>query len=590
MDAASEALPNCLTPALENAWRLHFHSPDHALAEVTAWRAQTPQATAEEDAFCALMTAAVVVRIDAPEATAVLVDAAGAAIAALPATPLGQRLATLHVAIIGSLYWRRRELALALAAYDRAVAEPALLSQYDVHFIRHWRAITLLGVGKPALAFRDSLSAREYFRLHDAAAYALLSFNLGVMLVHAGDWEPAEEALRGAFSSAHLVHVPSFEVMARSNVAYCLINTGRIEEARHEIELALASDREGLLRLKPGDVLTTIAENLVATGYIAEATEYVTRSLADARERNFALGIGTGLWNMGRIAALSGEREQALTCYRGALLALRKSPQQTQLWKTALAISELYASEHDYRRAWRWQRRFHKTYLHWQETTRDIRLAYAKALLEIDAVRAERDAAEAERARLACAMTELESLNIELQQRVDQVEMLEAELREQAIRDPLTGLLNRRGLPAALKQMIEDSEASGREASVAMLDLDRFKRVNDEYGHALGDRLLATAGQTLLDCFRKTDVAFRFGGDEFCVLLPGADPAVARSRMDDFSSRLVQALRGVAPELPFEVRVSGGLATYPADGRDAESLLAKADQALYRDKRRTSAD
>jgi diguanylate cyclase (GGDEF)-like protein len=566
---------------------MHFHSPNLALKVLEEWREVSPRSTPEEEAFAALIKSAVVVRIENPEETEVLVKLAADAIAKLAPTSTGLRLTTLHSAISGSLRWRRREFETALLAFDHALRAPAILEQDDIHFIRHWRAITLLGVGKPELAFRDSLAAREYFRLHDPASYALLSFNLGVMLVHAGDWAPAEEALRGAFASAHLVHVPSFEVMARSNVAYCLINTGRISEAKAEIGLALKSDREGLLRLKPGDVLTTIAENLVATGHIAEATEYVTRSFSDASERKFPLGIGTAFWNMGRIAALSGERDRAVSCYRGALLALRRHPQHTQLWKTALAVSELYAAEHDFKRAWRWQRRFHTTYLRWQEATRDIRLAYAQALLELDAIRAERDLAEAERARLAFAMTELESLNVELQERVEQVEMLEAELREQAVRDPLTGLLNRRGLPDALKRMLEDSALTGGRASVAMLDLDRFKRVNDEFGHALGDRLLATAGQTLLDCFRKTDVAFRFGGDEFCVLLPGADHAIAKLRMDGFSERLSRALRTVAPELPFDVTVSGGLATYPDDGQEPETLLARADQALYRNKRNT---
>jgi diguanylate cyclase (GGDEF)-like protein len=488
------------------------------------------------------------------------------------------------------LSWRKREFDTALECFNEALEVPEDLEAGDVHFIRHWRAITLLGVGKPQLAFRDSLAAREYFRDRDAAAFALLSFNVGVMLVHAGDWDAAEESLRDAFARASLVQVPTFEAMARSNLAYCLINTNQLEEARAQISQVLIEDRKGFLALKPGDVLTTIAENLVATGYLDEASEYLSRSLTDARERAFPLGIGTGVWNAGRIAFLRGDIPSAAADFAEALLILRHHPEQSQFWKTALAVSELYVSIKDFRRAWLWHRRFHRVYLRWQTTTRDIRLAYAQALIEIDAVRAQRDAAEAERARLARAMSDLEVLNVELRRRVEQVEDLQAELREQAIRDPLTGLLNRRGLASALDRMIEESRHSGRPACLAMLDLDRFKRVNDEYGHALGDRLLAQAGHVLLECFRKTDVAFRFGGDEFCVLLPGADRAIAESRLSNFSERLLVALRKVAPDLPFDVTASSGLACFPEDGEDAQDLLDVADAGLYRDKRRDSSE
>ena len=564
---------------------MHFHAPSDAVLAIHEWRQTSAERNPENDLFALIIEGAGMVRTEPPPVIERLLVDVEAGLAALPASPAAGRLTGLGAALGAVLAWRKRELDSALQLFGEALAAP--LEAADAHFVRHWRGIALLGTGKPQLAFRDSLAAREFFRDQDDATYALLSFNVGVMLTHAGDWQAAEESLREAFAGARLVRVPSFQAMALSNLAYCLINTGQLLEARAQISQILESDRDGYLRLKPGDVLTTVAENLVATGHLDDGADYAERSLAEAREHDFALGIGTAQWNLGRIASLKHQPARAAQCFREALLILRHHPQQTQFWKSALAVSELYQGLGDHRRALLWHRRYHDIYLRWQQVTRDIRLAYAQALLEIDSVRAERDAAEAESARLATALTDLEELNLELRRRVDQVEKLETELREQAIRDPLTGLLNRRGLGSTLQRMIEDGERLGMGGSVAMLDLDRFKRVNDEYGHALGDKVLAHAGQVLLECFRKTDVAFRYGGDEFCVLMPGADRSIAQDRMKDFSERLVSSMRKVAPELAFDVTVSVGIALYPVDGSRAETLLDAADQALYRAKRRS---
>jgi diguanylate cyclase (GGDEF)-like protein len=564
---------------------MHFHAPSDAVLAIHEWRQNSLERNPENDVFALIIEGAGMVRTEPPPVIERLLVKIEAGLAALNASPALGRLSGLAAALSAVLAWRKRELESALLLFGIALAAP--LEPADGHFVRHWRGIALLGTGKPQLAFRDSLAAREFFRGQDDASYALLSFNVGVMLTHAGDWQAGEESLREAFAGARLVRVPSFQAMALSNLAYCLINTGQLAEARRQIGQILESDREGYLRLKPGDVLTTVAENLAATGHLDEGADYAERSLAEAREHDFALGIGTALWNLGWIASQKHQPARAAQCFREALLVLRHHPQQTQFWKTARAVSDLYHGLKDDRRALLWHRRFHNSYLRWQEVTRDVRLAYAQALLEIDSVRAERDAAEAESARLSTALTDLETLNQELTRRVDQVEKLQAELREQAIRDPLTGLLNRRGLSSTLQRMIEDGARLGMGGSVAMLDLDGFKRVNDEYGHAVGDRVLAQAGQVLLECFRKTDVAFRYGGDEFCVLMPGADRSIAADRMRDFSERLVSSMKRVAPELAFDVTVSVGIALYPGDGNRAEPLLDAADQALYRAKRRS---
>ncbi len=139
--------------------------------------------------------------------------------------------------------------------------------------------------------------------------------------------------------------------------------------------------------------------------------------------------------------------------------------------------------------------------------------------------------------------------------------------RELAFRDPLTGLANRRAFDDALGELVKDSGAGG---AVMMLDVDAFKTINDEQGHQAGDALLRTVGHAIMRAVRAGDVAARYGGDEFAVLLPGASVEVAR----DIGDRIRAAVATDAKP----VKVSAGVAVLAGDPRGA--LLA-ADTALY---------
>ena len=416
-----------------------------------------------------------------------------------------------------------------------------------------------------------------------------MAFNVGATLLHAGDWDGAESCLRTALNESGRMGMPGFDIMCRSNLAYCLINTGRVEEATVEINTALEQDRKQLLLFRPGDVMTTVAENLIETGHLDEATDYVFDALDAAIGRNYSMGIGTAKWNQGRIAAARGRIPEAISAWRVALWNLRRHPHLTQFWKTALAVSTLYSQRGDYRRAFRWHQRFHASHRRWQDTTRDVRLAYSQAMLQMEAIRRERDAAEAERIRLLQAKTELEAVNTELQSRFIEIEAFNDELREQASRDPLTGLLNRRNLLPTLNAMLERSAIAKQHVIVAMLDLDRFKQFNDKHGHVAGDQILAAAGHLLRDFFRDEDRAFRYGGDEFCIFLPRTNRVVGDARLEAFAQGLHDLLPRAPDGTPSGVAVSFGIACFPDDTMQGAELVALADAALYASKRRRKA-
>lgn len=160
---------------------------------------------------------------------------------------------------------------------------------------------------------------------------------------------------------------------------------------------------------------------------------------------------------------------------------------------------------------------------------------------------------------------------------------LQEKLRVQSIRDPLTGLFNRRYLEESLVRELARCERRGLPFSVLMLDVDHFKTFNDTHGHPGGDALLAALGKLLQAQLRTEDIACRYGGEEFTVLLPEASVEQASAR----AAQLLDAIRALrvehmGHELP-AITASIGIA---AAGRDsAEQLLQRADQALYRAKR-----
>ncbi|MGN6513601.1 MAG: diguanylate cyclase [Lysobacteraceae bacterium] len=154
--------------------------------------------------------------------------------------------------------------------------------------------------------------------------------------------------------------------------------------------------------------------------------------------------------------------------------------------------------------------------------------------------------------------------------------------RRDASRDPLTGLANRRMAEERLAADLAHALRHGEPLSVAMLDLDHFKRVNDSHGHATGDLVLAAVARVLHDELRGADLGVRYGGEEFLAILPGTDAGQALQVAERIRARVAQ-LAVEAPRGPVRVTASLGVATlWPGESREA--LLARADAALYRAK------
>lgn len=168
----------------------------------------------------------------------------------------------------------------------------------------------------------------------------------------------------------------------------------------------------------------------------------------------------------------------------------------------------------------------------------------------------------------------------------DRIRKLSMSLEQMVVSDPLTGLHNRRFLMDRLKQEMQRSDRHGEPLAFAMIDLDGFKPINDRFGHVFGDKVLKAVGGAIARCVRISDVAARYGGDEFAVVLPQTPP--------EGSMRVCERILRTVSELQVKdehgnasaVTASLGLAYYPAeDVETPEDLIHSADGALYGAKR-----
>jgi diguanylate cyclase (GGDEF)-like protein len=157
-------------------------------------------------------------------------------------------------------------------------------------------------------------------------------------------------------------------------------------------------------------------------------------------------------------------------------------------------------------------------------------------------------------------------------------------LQSQAIRDPLTGLYNRRYLEETMDRELHRARRQKTSLGVVLMDLDHFKDFNDTFGHAAGDALLSALGDLMKARVREEDIACRYGGEEFLLVMPGTTLAATQHRADQLR-RAVKTLQvGWRDQLLESPTISLGVAVFPNHGATAQEVIAAADAALYRAK------
>jgi diguanylate cyclase (GGDEF)-like protein len=170
--------------------------------------------------------------------------------------------------------------------------------------------------------------------------------------------------------------------------------------------------------------------------------------------------------------------------------------------------------------------------------------------------------------------------NDRLQSQLIEIGLLQSKLRSQAIRDSLTNLFNRRYLDETLDRELARAARESYPVCVIMMDIDHFKKINDTHGHEAGDLILKALADALSTRNRRGDFTCRFGGEEFVVVMPNIAMDTAFQRAKDLRV-ILNSLKIPYGHFILTITISMGIACYPSNGEDRESVLRAADRAMY---------
>ena len=417
---------------------------------------------------------------------------------------------------------------------------------------------------------------------------AVLHCNLAHELLQLGD---CEEALRhlglGIARCASLNNVRLLSVLLINRII-CLTDLDRPALALPDIARVLALPIGVNGRGTLGMHFETLAIAALRAGEAALGAELVDRAVHAVRaaipDEHVELAVVSAM--LARDAGLlpqalahlekvrpliAGDAAQGLSLRVRCLFHMTLADVHERGGDAALALASMRA----------WQA------LHVERAQMASRARYQAAALHTELLRLQHKLDENDVRRRATerARSELLAINSQLSRKVDEVQTLQAELRQQASRDFLTGLFNRRHLNDALPSMLALATRDRQPLAVAIIDLDHFKSTNDQHGHAAGDTLLAAFGKLLAGHGRKSDVACRYGGEEFCLLMPRTDAQAARRKVNALLKLWRSAVFPVAGGCLSGLTFSAGVVDSSLGPVAAAALLDAADDALLAAKR-----
>ena len=405
-------------------------------------------------------------------------------------------------------------------------------------------------VGDPALMLEHAVTAVELLA-EDAEDVVRADHLVGLAdaLGASGSFEDSIRRYEEAARLAEACHDRYLQLAVLNNLAYTQYEAGFAVEAVQTVErLQDEYARDGIaLRTHEGD---TIARAYSMVGRFDDAADVLEPLIAQTDINEDCDGIVLALLTLTDVRRRSGDFEAAQAVLERACRLAEHYALSGRSIEALREQAELFAARGDYRSAFETFRDFHRADVEMRALERDGRARTLNAIFEATEARRSSDF-----------------------------------FRELSVRDPLTGLHNRRHLDAALLDLLREVEQDGGELTVGLVDLDHFKRINDTRSHAVGDEVLRHVARLLQAAVRELEggIATRMGGEEFLVLLPRTGRVDGRDRMERLRETLAaypwsEITDGVG------VTVSIGVASAPGDATERGTLLAVADQNLYKAK------
>ncbi|MCC5950121.1 MAG: GGDEF domain-containing protein [Nitriliruptoraceae bacterium] len=486
--------------------------------------------------------------------------------------------------------WQRR-IAHPVDALDAALALAEEVAGVDDPVVRT-RILLLEGscrwrIGDYAIALKRLLACLEIVPEDRPRERAAVLADLGVVRNYFGEADTATFLLLESLALREAVGDEAGQGDVLNNLGIVRYHRGQLAEAASHYRDAASirariGDDDGLaaVRNNLGKVLTDQGEHALALEALQAAIEGWER-LDNVR------GLGMAHNNVGLVHLARGERDTARACFERSLALKAEVADRHGSCETLVHLGRLAAGEGDHDRA---------LALLEQARTQAVQLGLKP--LEVEATAAIADVHEtwgdhasalvwfrrfhaAERAMFdARAAERLQALQIA--HRLDRAE-------REGVTDPLTGLANRRGFERRLHGELERADRDGTQLTVALLDLDDFKQVNDRFGHQVGDEVLRRVADLLTDHTRAADLPARYGGEEFALLLPATDRAAAlaaaqaacaRIRSHDWSridpGLAITVSIGLATATEQDIAAARSQTTGPGP-----TLLERADRHLY---------
>jgi diguanylate cyclase (GGDEF)-like protein len=405
--------------------------------------------------------------------------------------------------------------------------------------------------------------------------------NLAAALVTVGDYDPARELAQDALGLLQHYNNPQLLLFARANLAESLLGLGERDDALAAVDAMLDAADAVPRRAAQNHYCAIAAETYALHSHFAEAERCVAVAKAIHDEYMGGYNEVHFRWATAALAAARDSDDTAIDALLQAVAVADRVKHLPTLCKAHERLAQRYAILGRFEAAYRHQQQFISA-----QTQRLASRASAKYYLlkiqhELRHATNELDRAERQRQESDALNRQLERLNAELQQKVHEVEELQARLAVEAMHDPLTQLFNRRYLDAMLPGLIANAARRGAPLALALIDLDHFKEVNDRYGHPAGDLVLKHIGRLFSTSLRLSDVFYRYGGEEFCVALPDTDGAAAQKALAALASRLRALTIDWDGQRLDGFTFSAGVAVYPAHGQTVADLVASADRALY---------
>ena len=416
----------------------------------------------------------------------------------------------------------------------------------------------------------------------------VLHCNLAHELLQLGDYDEALAQVERGLARARALRNAKLLSVLLVNRVLCLSDLGRPDEALESVralcELPLGADGRGTtalhfetmaiaaLRADAAELGAELLERARASGTVTLADGRVEFAVAEALLAQAHDDRAAGLEALRAVSELvDGAGDDSASLRVRCLHAQLASELHESLGDPVAALHSMR----------RWQR------LNVQRARHASRARYQAAALQTELIKLQHQLEENDAKRRATerASAELAAANQQLSRKMAEVEALQAALREQATHDALTGLANRRHLNDTLPSQLALALRERAPLAVVVIDLDHFKAVNDEHGHDAGDLLLAAFGRLLREHLRASDHAFRYGGEEFCLLMPHTRAVDAARKVEELLQRWRAMVFRLDAAMLCAQSFSAGVADTSHAPLSPSGLLKAADARLLEAKR-----